>query len=635
MSMWRKSILILLLSYLGRLQGGEVIDSVTVTASRLAIPVSEVAGALTIIDKEQIGKRNAVYVADLLQGVPGLNVNRQGGAGSLTQVRLRGAEANQVLVLIDGIEVNDPASGSEFNFAHLPIAGIEQIEVLRGPQSSLWGSDALAGVINIVTSQGKHGRQIIARSSYGSENSYEGGVNILAGTDTFDLALSGNFIDTHGINIATTGNERDGYDNATINLNTNYQLLDNLALSMVGRYTNANNEFDPAPIGLPIDGRGDIDVEQIYGRIFARLHLFNDRWMHQLEAAITDTSNANQDELFGKSKTEGAKEKFAYQTALHLPQSNTLATQQSVILVLEREQERFKQSGASFPGFDPNQRQKITTNSKIIEYRLRLIEHMSLTAAFRHDENNEFDNQNTYRVGVSHFYPKTNTKIYVTHGTGAKNPTFTEIFGFAPNNFIGNPDLEPEQSESWEVGFVQNLFDSKLQIDVALFNEDLIDEIQTVFLPTFQTTVVNNNSRSDRNGFEISANSEINDAVSLTASYTYLDASEPDVSGEKRTEIRRPKNQWAGQLNYSFLDHKANLNVSIDYVGKRRDIDFSTGNRETLDDYARVDVGLNYQVRESIKMFIQLKNILDEEYQDVFGFESDDFSGFAGIEISL
>ena len=127
----------------------------------------------------------------------------------------------------------------------------------------------------------------------------------------------------------------------------------------------------------------------------------------------------------------------------------------------------------------------------------------------------------------------------------------------------------------------------------------------------------------------------MNDDLSITGSYTYVDANEPDSSGTRRTEIRRPKNQWSGLLDYSFPGRRMHLNVNIDYVGDRRDIDFGTGNRVSLDKYTRVDLGLSYQANKSVKMFLQLKNLLDEEYEDVFGFETEEFSARAGIQLTL
>jgi vitamin B12 transporter len=635
MSYQRNLCLLLTLLYFCSANATEPLPPISVTASRTAIPVEEVAGALTVISKQEIGNQNAVYLSDLLQSVPGLNVTTQGSAGSITQIRIRGAEANQVLVVIDGVEVNDPANSAEFNFAHLLADNIERIEVLRGPQSSLWGSDALAGVINITTIRADTGTQLIANNSYGSENSFESGLKFLFGSEKFNLVLSGNFIDTDGFNAATSGNERDGYDNSTLNLKTQYQLSDHINIGASTRYTNASNEFDPAPLGVPVDGFGKNEVEQIYARGFIELQTFNDHWVHLAEASMIDTSNDSIDDIFGRSKSEATKEKFSFQSTLYLPEFKAIFLNQSFTLALEREQDRFSQQGASFPGFDPNQRQKITTYSRVAEYRANFFKQWTLSASLRHDDNDEFDNQNTYRVGINYLHSPTNTKTYITHATGAKNPSFTEIFGFAPNNFIGNSGLDTETSESWEIGISQSLFDDRLHLQTALFWEDLIDEIQTVFLPTFESTVINNQSRSERNGLELSMHSQLTDSLSASGAYTYLEASEPDTTGNNRTEIRRPNHQWAGKMNYSFMANKANLNISINHIGDRKDINFSTGDRVTLDDFTLVNVAMNYQFNDTLNIFTRVNNLLDEEYQDVFGFETSEFSALVGIELRL
>ncbi len=145
----------------------------------------------------------------------------------------------------------------------------------------------------------------------------------------------------------------------------------------------------------------------------------------------------------------------------------------------------------------------------------------------------------------------------------------------------------------------------------------------------------NNDSRSQRKGVEISITSIISETLSANSSFTYLDTSEPDASGNDRTEIRRPSQQWSAQVNYSFLSNKANLNVNIDYIGDRKDIDFGTGNRVTLDDYTLINVAFNYQFNDKVKFFAKMNNIFDEEYQDVFGYETNEFSGFAGFELTL
>ncbi len=615
----------------------ENLSAISITASRVPMNAQHTPNALTLITKEDIERKNARYVYELLQSVPGLNVTTQGSAGGLTQVRIRGAEANQVLVIIDGIEANDPATDAAFNFAHLVTDNIEKIEVLRGPQSALWGSDALAGVISITTNKEIQGHHVITSSSYGSENAYQGNIKFLIGTDNINLSIGGNFIDTDGINAATSGNERDGYDNTTLHLNTDYQIHDAVKIGLSTRYINASNEFDPAPTGVPMDGFGRNDVEQIYARAFVELSTLDQHWIHLFDTSFIDTSNDSVDEIFASSKSEATKEKFSYQSTGYIPEIAELGLNQTITFAIEREQERFNQQGASFPGFDPNQKQKITNYGIVFEYRAHLDQQWTLSTALRHDDNDEFDNQKTYRIGINYQHPNSDTRVYVAHATGAKNPSFTELFGFAPNNFIGNSSLEPETSESWELGISKKLFDSSLTIETSIFWEDLKDEILTVFesRPPFRSTVINNESRSERNGLEFSFYNQTAESLSISGSYTYLDAIEPDITGNDRSEIRRPKHQWSGQINYSFLNNSANANIAIDYVGDRRDIDFSNGDRVTLDDYTLVSLALHYQYNDVIKLFGKINNLFDEEYQDVFGFETNEFSGFVGIELKL
>ena len=384
MSLKRNIIFILLILYCSSLLAEQQLPLISISASRTEIPIREVAGALTVISKQQIVNSHAVYVSELLQAVPGLNVSTQGSAGNLTQIRIRGAEANQVLVIIDGVEANDPAASSEFNFAHLTTENIERIEILRGPQSALWGSDALAGVINITTRQADKRNQLAIKNSYGSENTYQGGITALTKSDKYNFVISGNFLDTDGFNIATSGQERDGYDNATLNIKTDYKVNDSVKFGASARYTNATNEFDPA-LGIPVDGFGEIDTEQFYSRIFSQIYTFSDAWNHIFEASLVDTSNDTADGFFGNSKTEATKEKFAYQSTLMLPSFDPFPIRQSLTFAFEREQERFKQQGASFPGFDPNQRQKITNYGKIAEYRANIQNNWTLSGSFRHD----------------------------------------------------------------------------------------------------------------------------------------------------------------------------------------------------------------------------------------------------------
>ncbi len=636
MSILHITTLLLLLFFPAIGIGDELLPGISITASRSPMHTNHTPNAVTVISRQEIDRRNATYVSEVLQSVAGLNITTQGNPGSLTQVRIRGSEANQVLVLIDGIEVNDPAAGSEFNFAQLPAYNIERIEIVRGSQSALWGSDALAGVINITTVGGaRKDNQVAVAAHHGANRFSQGYLNFSTSTDKVNFSASGSLTDSKGFNISNSGSERDGYRNSSFNTKTAFQPNSQITAGFSAHYTNASNDFDPAPFGVPLDGLGRNNTNQLYTRGYIKITSFEGRWRHMLESSLLKTRNGSNDPLFGISKTASTKEKHAFQTTMEFKMFNTSAREQSVTMAFEREQERFNQQGVAFPGFDPNQRQKITSLAKIVEYKAALSDNWSLSAALRDDDNDEFRDHQTYKVGISYFQPWSHTKIYATHATGVKNPTFTEIFGFAPNNFLGNPELESETSESFEIGFSQQLFNGKLTIDSALFWEDLQDEIQTIFLPTLESTTVNSENRSEREGLELSFNARLTDDLTMHGSYTYLKARQPDQTGSTESEIRRPRHQWSNQINYNFSQNRAHLNISIDYIGKRRDLDFSNGTRVTLDDYMLIDLNTRYRLNNRVDIYARIHNLLDESYQDAFGFESRDFSVYTGFKVNI
>ena len=220
------------------------IEEVLVSASLLPISASRSANAITVIDSKQLKNRAALSVSDLLRDVPGLAVSRSGVQGSATQIRVRGAEANHLLVLIDGVEANDPSQSDELNWGTLSAADIERIEVIRGPQSSLRGSDAMAGVVNIVTRRADRPLSVNLFSETGSFGTYHSGLSIGSKQGDFDGRLSVNHIETEGENISRTGSEKDGYRNTNINLNAGWTVSDELRLSVAARQSDGMNEFD-------------------------------------------------------------------------------------------------------------------------------------------------------------------------------------------------------------------------------------------------------------------------------------------------------------------------------------------------------------------------------------------------------
>jgi len=626
-------------------EDAEELEPLVVTASRTAVPLARAGSSITLISRQEIEQRHAQFVIDLLREVPGVAVSRSGGVGQFAQARLRGAEANQTLILIDGIEANDPGLGSEFDFADLLAFDVESIEVIRGPQSSLWGSDALAGVISITTRRAEHPLRLTGHAGGGSFGTFRGGGSLERKSQKYHLAVFGTHYQSDGINVAEHGDEDDGYTNGTVSLRGGVDPLPGLSIEAVGRHTDGRSEFDPTPFPLfrPADGDREREVEQNYGRVQATLDLFEGGWQHRLGAAITDTDNDNFEDGVEETSTNGEKFKIDYQTSVFFETAVLADAVHTLTFAFEHEREEFVQRGTpSFFG-DPNQDQDTTNIGYVGEYRLEVWDQVFLSGAVRQEDNDLFEDATTYRATVAYVHPSWSTKLHGSYGTGVKNPSFTERFGFTPDTFFGNPNLAPEKSEGWEIGIEQPFFRGRLTAGATYFDEQLEEEINGFFFdpalgPFGGFTPVNTDGESERQGVEMILTAIPLEGFSLKGAYTYTDSTQPDeVTGQDVREIRRPEHVASLAGNYRFLADRANINLTVEYTGEQIDNDFSTvpATRVTLDHYTLVNLAMSYALHEKVRVFGRVENLLDEDYQDVFGFETPGIGGLLGLEVGL
>ena len=616
-----------------QLPDATLVPEVVVTASRVTLPAARVGSAVTVIDRERIEASGASVVSDLLRQVPGLAVNRSGPPGSPTQVRLRGAEGNHVLVLIDGVEANDPAFSSEFDFAHLLTADIERIEILRGPQSALWGSDAVGGVINIITRSGRGPAQFTLGAEGGSFDTLQGSASVRGAAGAGHYALSASRYRTDGVSVAASGSEDDGYDNTTLSFKGGVVLGAGATVDLSARYVDATSELDAAEFddpaspdfGLPVDTDTETDVQQFQGRLQGSLTLLDGFWEQTVAVALNDSDNAFFSDGRLTNSSEGRRLKHEYQSSLRWEIGRT---EHTLVLAAERERESFAQRGATADA-PRNQNQTTTTDGVIGEYRLALDERWFLGTALRHDDNERFDDATTYRLTAARDLDG-GTRFHASLGKGVKNPSFTELFGFFPDTFAGNPQLRPETSRGWDIGVEQTLLDGRLTFDLTWFQADLDDEIIPVFDPeTFISSVANATGTSERRGLEFALEARLRDDLDLRAHYTYTDSEE--AGGE--TEVRRPEHLASLELDWRISD-RAGLNLAVTHTGEQEDFDFRSfpTDRVTLDDYTVVDLNARYRLSERFTLNARVENLLDEDYQDVFGFETPGIGAYVGVQ---
>jgi vitamin B12 transporter len=636
------------------------VDTITVTAYRTPQPLERSGSAVSVVDADLIAVTQAINAADALRGVPGLAIARSGPIGAQTQIRMRGAEANQVLVLIDGVEANDLATDDAFPYEHLGSFDIERIEVVRGPQSALWGSDALAGVINVVTRRPEGPLEADGFVEGGSFGLWNGGARVGAAGERGSVVASASRIDTDGTNAAESGSEDDGYENTTARAAGALNLLPGLVLDATVRHTDASTGFDANDYVdgalVAVDAANVTDVEQTYVRAGLRLDLLDGRLSQYLHYGVTETSTDTASEEafddgnpadggYDRASVAGDKYGLYYQATLRVNSPGDGSPADVLAFAADHERQGFSQRGEPTFFGDPNQDQGLHTTGVALEYISFIGQDLSLSLSGRHDDNSDFGDVNTWRTTGSWAFRATCTRAHASFGTGQKAPTFYERFGFTPDTFIGNPDLDPETSRGWDAGVEQRWLDGRLVADLTYFSADLDDEINGFFCgpPTFECTAVNERGESERHGVEGTVAATLSDTLTLAATYTYTDARQgdpqPDGTDPGVREVRRPLHSGSVDLTGRWLDGRLVGNLGAYYTGQREDDAFLADapfvERVTLDEYMLVNVAASYELTARLTAYGRIENLLDEDYQDVYGYNTPGRGAFVGLRANF
>ena len=611
------------------------IDQIIVTGARTPLTINQVGNAVTVITRDDIEQRESRYIADLLRSVPGFSVSHTGVAGSQTQVRVRGSEANHVLVLVDGVRANDPATGDEFRWEYLTTGDIERVEIVRGPQSSLWGSDAVAAVVHVITRKGSGDPSLAGYAEGGSFDTSNAGLGGTFGGSNWSVSGGIEHLDTGGSNISRTGTEKDGSDVTTASITAQLNATNAVTLDFSVRATDAYSQFDPVDFfvtGLPTDGDVATQSDNLYAQIGVRVETSESRVAHRLSARYFESDNRNLVDGSEDSSSASDRLTLMYQADISLGE-NILA------LALEHEQTNFEQRGAIVFG-DPNQRQEMDVTSVIADYQGLSHDRFTWLVSARFDDNSDFDDAISGRLSLAYDVSDTTT-LRGAVGTGRKNPTFTEMFGFFPGQFIGNPELKPERSTSYDIGIDQELLDGAVFLQATLFRQDLKDEINGfVFDPmTFLSTAENMPGKSTRSGVELGAQWRINRSFDLIAMYTYTDSKEQNALGEDVREVRRPRHAAALSLGYRSSSEHWSAALVADYGGTRTDVFFppfpAPSETVTLDAYWLLDLTVHYKITPSTSLFARGTNLLDEEYEQVYGYQTPGRAGYLGIRVKF
>ncbi|PHS36166.1 MAG: hypothetical protein COA91_12475 [Robiginitomaculum sp.] len=590
-------------------------EEIIVIGSRLApVDRNEVHSPVTVITAANIAARGNAYLADLLRTIPGASINRSGPAGGLTQLRLRGGEGNHVLVLVDGVEVSNPNTG-EFDFGSFRSEDVVRIEVLRGEQSALWGSDALGGVVNIITRAGATRESYRLSLEAGSFNSFEGQVSAVVPIKGAALSINGNVFRTDGYDASGSGGADDGFNSRALNIGLNHVEIGGVTLSAKYSASHGVSEFDS---DTDFDGRlndtnSELTTDSNTGRVSARFELAG--FENLINFSYADT----------QQNTTGTN--FRNDTTGKRTQVNWAAEQSwdvhTLTLLGETEKEQFSNFGGA--GAGQNQNESIQNHALAADYRYKS-KAITLSVSARADFNERFDNSQTWRVGAGYGFEDLGGRVRASVGTGVKNPSMTELFGFFPAFFVGNPNIKPETSTGYNIGYDQELGDWNLSVDY--FRSNLENEIFTDFA-VFPATVFNRTSKSKREGVEFEGRGSIGDQIDVRASATFLDAEENGVR-----ELRRPK--FLASATATWTPTQAlSLTLSADHNGSQIDTDFATFSRVELGAFTLVGLNIRYNLNDVVTLSLRGENLLDENYQEVVGYASQGRGGYAGISANF
>ncbi|SHN48303.1 TonB-dependent receptor plug domain-containing protein [Erythrobacter sanguineus] len=601
-------------------------NGILVAASRApSIRLADYTGSALVITAEQLEQRQTRDIADVLRDVPGVAV---AGVAGQTQIRLRGSEANHVLVLVDGIEVSDPFAG-EFDIGTLQAEVGARVEVLRGPQSALYGPDAIGGVIVYESASGRSVPGFAARIEGGTQGTINGALRYGAAGDTWDAALSAVAVSTDGQPNARGGVRDIGRDSYTLSGKGNIEVADGLTLRAAARFIRTEGQFNDQDFnaanptfGFVIDSPGSRFVnDAAYALIGVRAETLEGRWTHDLSAQVADITRDTFGAFGPSNSSEGNRIKASYVTAFRLADAHNLT------FATDYEQEGFRNTTPG--GFAFTGRREIEQVGFVGEYRYSG-EVFDLSAALRHDINDRFADATTFRFGAGYRVTDT-TRLRAAAGSGVKNPGFFELFGFVDGRFIGNDALRPEKSTGWEVGIDQDIGDAA-RLSVTWFDSELEGEIFTAFPPpAFIATPGNRATTSQQRGIEVSLAARIGPQWSLDAAYSYLDAEEDD-----REEVRRPEHIASMALTWSAPDDAASATLVVRHNGAALDDAFTDPSfvpvRVQLNDYTLVNLNARARLAEGISAFARVENLLGKEYEQVFSFVSPGRSAVVGVE---
>jgi len=583
-----------------------VLPEIVATASRWEEPLDRVPQDVAVISRADIEKRGVPFVADLLRLEPDLQVVQKGGPGALTTLFMRGGGSNQVLVLVDGIKLNSPSTGSA-DLSGVLTYDIERIEIIKGAQSTLYGSEAMAGVVNIITKKGAGRLKADLSVEGGSFATVKTAGSVSGGTDRTNYRLSASWLDTDGIPTAKSGTMPNGYSNKSASARIGANPTDNSSVELNLRYGTDKSQVDNFIFGVgPVDTRDYNQKRENYLVAVTGKIIPFEKYEQSLSLSFfrDDLDSTDPVTAYNNYRIKTTTKLLDWQHTLEL---NPLTITGGIA---------YRHEAAENVGtFD----QSINDKAGYLNAKLALIDDtLILNAGMRYDDHSIFGGAFTYRAGALYYLKPLEMRFKANYGTGFRAPAMNELYF----PFYGNLDLKPEKNAGYDIGLEKDFLDKKLVLGATWFRQRYRNLIET----NFTTFTADNIGNARTEGVELKASALPLDNLRLNAGYTYLDAINNDTGALLPF---RPRNKVTSSVEY--LVAKLTLIAEYQYVSKRPD----SALKRDMSSYSLVNLKGSYLLHKNLSLFVRIDNLLDRSYEEVAGYGTPGLSVFGGVKASF
>jgi vitamin B12 transporter len=589
---------------------------IVVTASGIEQRRDEAGQAITIIDRDTLERTQTNVISDLLRTVPGVRVARNGGVGGVTSTFIRGGESSQTLVLIDGVRINDPSSpNAAFDFGSLLTGNIGRVEVLRGPNSVIWGSQAIGGVVNIQTIEPAEALAVNARAEYGYRNTAQGTANISGKSGIASGSIGGGFFRTDGISALAAGTERDGYRNFSANGKLKLAFAEALSLDLRAYFNRGRVEFDD-PFGATPDTFPETRNRQFIGYAGLNASFAEGRFRNRLAYTRTDLNRRGTEPdvpfSFNVNALKGTIDRFEYHGAFDIADAATL------VFGIEHERTFASTFFPAGGGTAPDQA-KTNVTSGFGQLIVKPLSGLTLTGGVRHDDYSQYGGQTTFGANFAYAPGEGKTVFRGTYAEGFRAPTLTE--SLLP---FGNTALKPETAKSFDLGVEHSFLDGLIAASATWYRRTSHNLITFSFV-TFQSE---NIAAARSQGLELGLALRPAQSLRIDANYSLVDAKSRSADATFGNRLARRPNDNANVSIDWTTPWKLALGASVSITGDSFD---NLSNSVRLDGYTLASIRASYPVTGAIEIFGRLENLFDENYQTVSGYGTYGRNAYAGV----